>query len=504
MKNIKYIILSIGLLFGLFACEQEVVVYEPKPFEDPADPVLPAATAGTADFSKFVAVGNSLTSGYQAGALFTEGQNNSLPFIMNEKFKDVGAGSFNQPDINSVNGFSGTDGTNVFGRLLLKGTTPTPQPGDIPTAFTGDKAALNNFGVPGILLGQALIAGTGTPGHPFENGLYTRFASAPGTSTIIGDAATANGTFFMFYLGNNDVLGYASRGADGSIPLTSVSDFTFQYQAALNVLTTNPTTKGVVVNIGDIASIPFFTLVPWNAVPLDEATADVLNAGFAGVNGFLDTVVGAGLLASADAEARKISYSEGANPVLITDESLSSLLPILDNFLAGGLITATQYAGLVPFVQARPATSDDLMTLRAAAVIGTELAPNVVHGVSYPLADTYTLTAAEVLEITTRITDFNQAIAGAASAIGVGDRVAHADMNAAFKSVAFGGYQDNTFFTTNTFAPPFGAFSEDGVHPNSRGYAWAAGQIIEAINAKFGSTIHKPDLRLYKGTALPY
>src|SRR5260221_486293 len=100
--------------------------------------------------------------------------------------------------------------------------TLTPPPGpeapagnkgnaDLPTPYTGDKTKLNNFGVPGILLGQALIPQTGGPstGNPYYNGLYARFASNPGTSTIIGDALATQPTFFTFDLGNNDVLGYA-------------------------------------------------------------------------------------------------------------------------------------------------------------------------------------------------------------------------------------------------------------------------------------------------------
>ncbi|MFM7851876.1 MAG: hypothetical protein ACKO96_08155, partial [Flammeovirgaceae bacterium] len=56
---------------------------------------------------------------------------------------------------------------------------------------------------------------------------------------------------------------------------------------------------------------------------------------------------------------------------------------------------------------------------------------------------------------------------------------------------------------TPSFAPPTGAFSEDGVHPNSRGYAFMANIFIDAINAKFGATIPKAKLSDYKGTALP-
>jgi hypothetical protein len=53
-------------------------------------------TAGVANFSKYVALGNSLTSGYSDGALFIEGQK-SYTNIMAEQFKAVGGGEFKIP-----------------------------------------------------------------------------------------------------------------------------------------------------------------------------------------------------------------------------------------------------------------------------------------------------------------------------------------------------------------------------------------------------------------------
>jgi hypothetical protein len=54
-----------------------------------------------------------------------------------------------------------------------------------------------------------------------------------------------------------------------------------------------------------------------------------------------------------------------------------------------------------------------------------------------------------------------------------------------------------------SFLPPYGAFSEDGVHPNSRGYAYLANIIIDAINTTFSANVPKASLADYKGTALP-
>ncbi|MFM7853855.1 MAG: hypothetical protein ACKO96_18510, partial [Flammeovirgaceae bacterium] len=127
-------------------------------------------------------------------------------------------------------------------------------------------------------------------GNPAYNGLYARFASNPGTSTIIGDALTAQPTFFLFDLGNNDVLGYATTGGSGVIPITPTSAFQAQYSAAMTALLANPNVKGVLGNIPDITTIPFFRTVLWNAIPMDAATAASVNAGFIGYNSIIDAI----------------------------------------------------------------------------------------------------------------------------------------------------------------------------------------------------------------------
>jgi len=51
--------------------------------------------------------------------------------------------------------------------------------------------------------------------------------------------------------------------------------------------------------------------------------------------------------------------------------------------------------------------------------------------------------------------------------------------------------------------PPTGIYSEDGIHPNSRGYAYIANAIISAVNTRFGATVNSVDISKYQATALP-
>lgn len=551
MKNLKFIsLLSIALILSI-SCEQEVITLSPP---EVIPPVTETPSAGSADFSKFVAIGNSLTAGFQAGALFTAGQQNSLGAILAKQFSTVGGGSFNQPDINSTNGFNTTTtnppftGGPILGRLVLfdpDGTGPrsvgpaatgtpartatcpstveTPavpgSGGDLPTPFTGNKAALNNFGVPGIILAQALTPLTGGPstGNPAYNAFYARFASNPGTSTILGDAIAANGSFFMFFLGNNDVLGYATTGASGAIPLTSEAAFQGQYNSAIGALLAAPgNMKGVIGTIPDVTTIPFFFTVPYNAVTLTGDQATALNAGFAGYNSVLDaikanpTLLGLSGSTAANLDARKVTWTTGAgNKILIAEKTsdFPDLGPTFDAMVGVSAITPEQRAGLEPYRRVRQATATDLITLSAGSVLGTCLNPpgnnaTLIIGTSIPLEDRYVLLPSETAEIKARTAAFNAIIKAAAD--GSGGRIAVADVNKAFSDLVSAKVTvQNGVTLTPSFAPPTGGFSEDGVHPNTRGYAFLANIFIDAINAKFGAKVPKASLADYQGTSLP-
>ena len=528
MKTLKYIGITLALALTLNACDQEIAELE-NPTPPTAEPDCPAgASAGSADFSKFVTLGNSLTAGFQAGALFTEGQNNSLGKILATQFACVGGGAFNQPDINSQNGFF-TGGTNpipgdiVLGRLLLQGTPPAPAPtmsdaGAIPNPqvnpgfmYAGDKDALNNFAVPGIQIGQIYLTETGNwgdPAHPAFNPFYARFAKVPGTSTIIGEATAAlanGGTFFSFWLGNNDVLGYAVGGASNPAIFTSVEDFNVRFNGAISTLLgAGAEIKGIVGNIPDVTAIPYFRLVAYNAIPLPAENAAALNAGFAGYNQVLDALKGAPFnFPAADMDARKIAFAAGQNSPVIFDETLTDLGPYFDGLQGAGAISPVQRAQLEPYRMVRQTTNTDLLTLSAAPVLGTIVDENplLVRGLTVPLGDQYVLIPQEQTEIRERTTAFNNIIAATANG---SDRVALADVNAKFTQLATSGFESvNGVTFTPSLAPPTGGFSEDGVHPNSRGMAYVANIFIDAINAEFGASVPKVNIAKYQGTALP-
>jgi hypothetical protein len=556
MKTFKFLyILPLALLISI-SCEQELIVLEPPVVVPP----VTTGTPGSANFAKFVAIGNSFVAGMQGQALFNDGQANSMAKIVSTQLATSGGiATFNQPDINSVNGFNPISSNLgiglVLGRLVLfdpdgTGTrTPAPTPAkfpgssvtcpssvttpaipapyntaDFPTAFTGSKAALNNFGVPLIYLGQTLTPATGGPAsgaNPAYSPFYARFASSPSPdgmtgSTIIGDAKTAAGSFYLVWLGFDDVLLYAATGAAntglgtpaGTYGMTSGAAFSGQFSAAMNTLLTGTTFKGVVGNIPNFTSLPYFYTVPWNTITLDATTATSLTGSLAAnYNGFLYAMVANNIITSDERAKRKLTFVAGKNGVLLSDDAVAPTSPI--STPTTGLTDLSPYmvgdaAALLPYKLARQATSTDLIPLAAGSILGTCFggSPQAVYGVSYPVSDQFTLTPTETTAILTRTAEFNASIATLVNANG--DRLALADVNKAYADfVTAKAAVYNGVTITPSFAPPTGAFSEDGLHPNSRGNAFTANVFIDAINAKFSATVPRADLSKYSGTGLP-
>lgn len=524
MKKSRYMVLVLSLLLAS-ACEQEFIETtppEPDLTNIAADPCT--GSAGTVDFSKFVAVGNSFVAGFQAGALFNEGQANALPAILNKQFECVGAPStFKQPEINATLGYNifitpnpGPD-NKVLGRMLLQGASPRPTPqayavGNLEAVpnpalnpgflYTGSKTELNNFGIQAIVLGQALIPETGNWAgagvDPKFNPFYGRLAyPGTGTSTVIGDAAAAGGSFFMFWLGLDDFfLNAAFGGDDTKAPLTSPTAFQFQYGLAIgSLLASNPNLKGVVANFPNIFAMPHFTSVTWNAIPLDASTAANVTANLANnYNAFLNAMVANTIITEEEKNRRILTYSAGQNAILINDETLVDLTP----YMAG------PYAGLLPYAQARHTTNTDIFPLSAGSVLGTTVGgdPTKINGVTVPMTDQYVLIPTEISAIETASVSFNTTVKAIADANST--RLAHADVSKAFSDfITEQAYVMNGITITPNINPPTGIYSEDGVHPNSRGYAFISRIFIEAINAQFGASIPLTNISKYKATALP-
>ena len=129
--------------------------------------------------------------------------------------------------------------------------------------------------------------------------------------------------------------------------------------------------------------------------------------------------------------------------------------------------------------QARPG---ELMTLTTP---GDSLLC-AMWGTAKPIPPQYHLTAAEIDSLQTATAAYNTAIRNAASANGL----AFVDMAGVLSDLANGGVTVDGITFTSDFVTG-GAFSMDGVHLSTRGYAYAANQFIDAINATYNANVPK-------------
>jgi lysophospholipase L1-like esterase len=512
MKN-KFIYLSVLVVAGLVSCEPE--------FENAVDANY---SAGEADFSSYVAVGNSLTAGYMDGTVSKGGQANSFPNLLSQQFATVGGGAFTQPsyeeDVNNLGGIAGIPG---FGtRLVINASVGAPQPiaGTSTITLTPQASAYNNMGVPGAKSFHLLAAGYGNAaGLPLglANPYYVRHATSV-TSTVLGDAVSKNPTFFTNWIGANDILSYATSGgakADGSPAadhnttgntnpatyggndITHAAVFAGAYSVIIDQLTANGA-KGVVATIPSVTSIPYFTTVPY-----DPLTVTTLGGGSAAVGAAtiqqLNTQLYGPLkgIFSAYGEPNRVKLLSAttANPILIYDADAADRTVQITGALTPTLGAATAAAFGAVFGKARQATAADLIVLPASSVIGTPNASSPstlinVNGVSFPMANKWVLTSTEAAKVATATMAYNSTIKTIASS----KNLAVADMNAILGVLVNGLRSVNgQIYTANYFSGSATEvkvlFSLDGVHPNARGYAVIANEILKVINAHYKSNI---------------
>ncbi len=423
-------IVFIAMLFAFFGCSLDA------PTEK--ETVL---STGDADFTRYVAIGNSLTAGYQSGALTQSHQIYSYP---NQIATQAGVKSFTQPLLGypGIGAFS-ADTVNPAGIMELTyldnpatPNTVNPDPVITPEPFadhadtfnplfpyvsadvaSNNSLPYNNLGIPGSVLGHMLAtysAATSGTGNSFFD-IILRNPNF-GNTTVYQQAKMLQPTFLTCWIGNNDVLGYATSGGTSPAAPTDVATFTILYGQLLDSLLTTGADI-VVANIPDVTAIPFFTTIP--GVLLNTET----------------------------------------NEPLIID------------------------GNVVPIIGVNPATDFVLLSAPEALKLGLGV-PTSLGGTGAPLPDQFILDASEIAIASQAVSDFNAAIKNLADARGI----AVVDINSFFNDIKANGYT----LAGVEFTPKFltgGIFSLDGVHPSDVGYGIVTNEFIKTINSKFSASI---------------
>ncbi len=511
IKNFKWLLL-VSLTFVACTNDDDVLVME--------EPV----SAGSANFTKYVALGDSFAAGYSDGALFVEAQKGAYPNILAQQFAEAGGGAFSTPLMGDNIGGLLLGGNVIAGqRLYFNGSAPVAVSGapttNVATKVTGP---FGNLGVPGAKSYHLVAAGYGNVAGVaagLANPYYARFATSA-TSTVLADAVAQTPTFFSLWIGGNDVLGYATSGGIGvnqtgnmnpatygSNDITDPTVFASVYNSLVTGLTAN-SAKGVVANLPYVNTLPYFTTVPFNPlstsvlgggnVAVGQATITQLNTLLYGPLKSALTFFGAG-------DRINLLSTTVANPVLIKDESLPNLSAQLTAAFTPslGAQTAAFYGAV--FGQARQATATDLVLLPTQSAIGA--APTATtsglgfappspldkFGITFPLQDMHVLIPTEVAQIKVATDAYNVSIKAIADAKGL----AFVDAKAIMDKLSTTGLVGNNFTMTSTYVFG-GSFSLDGVHPSPRGYALISNAFIDAINSKYSSTLKKVDLGKYR------
>ena len=420
-----------GLLVGTAGCFNNEEAQR-------VDPISP----GIADFTRYVAVGNSLTAGFADGGLYRDGQLNSYPISCRSSFGWwVGATSSSHCSVR------------------IRPTATNPLPTIVPVAPQGVRGLLNgrplytkfngngginNLGVPGIRMGDIQTPGYGSPlGNPYFERLLPDGTPLRTYLQYVGDNLIGT-TFFSCFMGNNDALGYATTG--GVTPFTTTPLFTANYTALLDVLTGSGR-KGVVINIPKVTIAPFFQVVTLTQV-------------LAGVN----------------AAVQKANPGAPTIPALVIESPLAP--DGIRATKAGDLLLLSQQAGYA--------------TIGSAAV-GTKKGPYGLSALN-PLSNASVLDAEEVATLNAKIDEYNTILKAQTDS----RTLAYVDLSTLTTTLsATGGYVQNGLTFSSSYISG-GVFSLDGIHFTPAGYALLANAILKSIGTTYKASIPAVDPTRYR------
>ncbi|MBK7106710.1 MAG: hypothetical protein IPH62_15660 [Ignavibacteriae bacterium] len=408
--------------------------------EDRSDLTEPAKpNTGSADFSKFVTIGNSLTAGYQSSALYESAQEYSY----GKQIANQAGVEFVQPTISDPG---------IGGRIEVKSLDP------FSTSYASINAGsptnlnyvgvYNNLGIPGALLPDILTAKSSATAIDKTN-LFFDIVLRNQDKTPLEMAISAQPTLVSLWIGNNDILGYATSG--GTLPHTPTETFAFLYDQLCGGLA-QASIPVVLANIPNVSAIPFFTTVAPN-VGLAIQAAQTQNPQIQGLVYSTSTEIPIGVASVSDLLTNKTMVTlRGSSAAAFIGDTKGLYYSTNSLAVPEGVNTAYPF-GLTP---------------------------------ENPFPNTFVLDPSEQIIVENVVSNFNASINSISQKYGF-----HlVDINNFFNEVAENGYIANGVEFTTEFISG-GIFSLDGVHPTSQGYAIIANLFIEKINDVFDASMDK-------------
>lgn len=395
----------------------------------------PALTTGTADFSNVVAVGTSISAGYQSGGVVNRHQIRSFPALFAQQVgmtvvSDGTSGfTFNGLSNDGVSGYPPT-----YTLLEIKSLSPLVinnvgrTPG-APQNMANGGLDYHNMAVPGELAVDVVDSTLYTVDpNPVRGANYNKFywnIIYRGRGLGIQQLVRRAPTFVTYEFGANEVLGAATAGTANVFPSAT---YDAAVRGALNTLhAAVPNAKVAVFNVPGVTAIPFCTT--FSPVTLDMLTGTPV--ALLGPNGALSPT----------------------DLVLLTAK---------DSLAIGTGFAVGSYNYLNP----------------------------AAPGNGRPLTNAQVLNDAEQTTINTTIFNMNASID---SIVANRPWTTKVDFNALLAGIAAEGYTVGSVTYTSDFVTG-GLFSLDGVHPTDLAHAIICNTLIDAVNAQWGATI--PHLNL--------
>ncbi len=399
-------------------------------------------------FNKYVALGDSITAAVQGACLVERHQIRSYSKVIATQ---LGIADFQQPIVGEA-ALVPPIGTACLGAVVANmsitvgGISQQGNPKNatlmraydnlgIPSARAQDLVDLktSNPTLGGVQASAALVL-RNVPGSPFNN------------TSALDQARVLNPNLVTVWIGNNDVLGALTTAvAVDGVTLTRVADFEPKYTEVLSGLRASGRTV-VVLNIPDVAAIPFGTTVP---------------------------------------------------PVVVNPQTRQ---PVLVNGQPVSLLGSRTFSPSCP-VAPCPVPLGTLVTIQALPLLAQGIGiPTSLGGTGQPLPDgsftpPSTLTPGvllypdEVALIRERTNTLNARISSIAAANGA----VLLDVNAIFDGIKANGYTIGGVKVTKDFLTG-GLFSADGVHPSNIGQVIVADEIIKTLNAARSTAIERPNI----------
>jgi hypothetical protein len=379
------------------------------------------AQRGSADFTRFVAIGDSYGAGVSNGSINERHTMWSWPAIL---ARQAGAPQFVQPLVS----YPG-----IGPELVLVDVVAFP-PRIVPASGLGaplnatHPAPFNNLSVPGAAVRDVTTI-TGGEQNPQGTAQMTARFILRGLGTAVQQAIAQQPTFVAIWIGGNDLLGAVLSGTPAA--LTPTETFRTAYNAMLDQLTAGAPNAGIIV--GNL---------PTNALALPLLST---------VPPFIVDPVTRQPVRGPDGNPIFFIYRTGPDTVAQLPPGSVVLLPASAKLGSG--------VGIPP-------------TLRNVPPF------NQLPNVGTPLEGSDVLTPEEQLQIATRAGEYNAVIQQAASS----RNIPVADIESLFdRFAAPGGYRVGPL----VFSPAYiqgGIFSLDGFHMTDIGYLFFANEYIRTIN----------------------